>query len=283
MARLSILLILGLWCLERTNAFSTIGTSFPLLQISALSASTTSYGESQNIDSTHRIYQQRREFLTRSIATSSYVLLPFLVTQPAFADDDAKIDPSTDLPKITQKVYLDIKFGNARLTGGKPRKLVIGLFGDAMPKAVENFLTLCTNADGPSYNGATFYRALSGMSIQGGAIGSNTSGKTGTTAFDGGKPFAPDNFNILHSKAGLVSAVRGLDGDIDSRFFIQTENDAGWADDRYAAFGIVLDDYEEGGSGGMDLVRRISKVEVTRPKNTPKDPVMIVGCGVLEG
>ena len=73
--------------------------------------------------------------------------------------------------------------------------------------------------------------------------------------------------------------MRGVNGEIDSRFFIQTESDAGWADDRYAAFGIVL---EEDGSGGMDLVRRISKVDVKPPQNSPKDPVMIVGCGIDE-
>ena|SRR6056300_1677870 len=121
------------------------------------------------------------------------------------------------------------------------------------------------------------------MSIQGGAIGSNSSGKSGTSAFEGGKPFQPDNYNIRHTKAGLVSAVRTLNGDVDSRFFIQTEDDAGWADDRYAAFGIVLEEEgnESGGlGGGMDLVRRISKVDVKTPQNSPKDPVMIVGCGI---
>eukprot|EP01083_Nonionella_stella_P229944 813311_1 len=116
------------------------------------------------------------------------------------------------------------------------------------------------------------------MSIQGGGIGS-TNGKSGTSAFEGGKPFTPDNFEIRHTKAGLLSAVRSLDGEVDSRFFIQTENDAGWADGRYAAFGIVL---EEEGTDGMDLVRRISKVDVKAPQNNPKDPVMIVGCGLVE-
>mmetsp|Transcript_2489 Transcript_2489/g.3650 ORF Transcript_2489/g.3650 Transcript_2489/m.3650 type:complete len:116 (-) Transcript_2489:459-806(-) len=115
------------------------------------------------------------------------------------------------------------------------------------------------------------------MSIQGGAIG-NPSGKTGTSSFPSGKPFSPDNYKIRHTAQGLVSAVRTATGDIDSRFFVQTEGDAGWADDRYAAFGIVL---EEEGTGGMDLVRRISKVDVKAPQNSPKEPVLIVGCGVL--
>lgn len=76
-----------------------------------------------------------------------------------------------------------------------------------------------------------------------------------------------------------MSAVRAnANGDVDSRFFVQTEDDAGWADGRYAAFGIVLDD---GDDKGMDLVRRISRVEVKTPQNSPKEPITIVGCGVL--
>ena len=127
------------------------------------------------------------------------------------------------------------------------------------------------------------------MSIQGGAIGANNSGKSGISSFGDGKPFQPDNYNIKHTKEGLVSMVRTKDGSIDSRFFIQTEDDAGWADDRYAAFGIVLEEEDNGveekkgnaGGGGMDLVRRISNVDVKPPQNYPKDPVMIVGCGII--
>ena len=88
---------------------------------------------------------------------------------------------------------------------------------------------------------------------------------------------------MRHTKAGLVSAVRSnTNGDIDSRFFVQTEDDAGWADGRYAAFGIILDD-DGGMDKGMDIVRRISRVDVKAPQNSPKEPVTIVGCGVLMG
>ena len=74
----------------------------------------------------------------------------------------------------------------------------------------------------------------------------------------------------------VVSSVRSnTKGEIDSRFFVQTEDDAGWADGRYAAFGIVLDNND--GSKGMDLVRRISRVEVKMPQNSPKEPISIVG------
>ena len=62
-------------------------------------------------------------------------------------------------------------------------------------------------------------------------------------------------------------------GGADSRFFIQVDDNAGWADDRYAAFGQVLE--------GLDLVDALAKVPVQPPKNNPKQPVTIVGCGVL--
>jgi cyclophilin family peptidyl-prolyl cis-trans isomerase len=37
--------------------------------------------------------------------------------------------------------------------------------------------------------------------------------------------------------AGLVSMARGLDGTVDSRFFVTLPSDARWADGRYVAFG----------------------------------------------
>jgi cyclophilin family peptidyl-prolyl cis-trans isomerase len=63
---------------------------------------------------------------------------------------------------------------------------------------------------------------------------------------------------------------------------VQTKDDASWADRRYAMFGMVLDD-GNGGNRGMDLVRRISRVEVKTPQNSPKEPITIVGCRMLPG
>lgn len=210
----------------------------------------------------------RRSFTIASITVASASGSLVTNIKSALAEEGTIIDPSVSLPKVTSKVYLDVKLRQFNTA----KRLVIGLFGNVMPKTTANFLSLCTNSD-ISYAGTTFYRVISDMTIQGGAIGSS-SGKSSSSAI-----LQPDNYNIRHTKAGLVSAVRNKDGSIDSRFFIQTEDDAGWADDRYAAFGIVL---EEEGTAGMDLVKKISKVDVQAPQNSPKDPVTIVGCGVLE-
>lgn len=193
----------------------------------------------------------------RHVLQSSLASAVSLASGPAVA---AYIDP--DQPKVTKRCYLDVQIGDK-----ESDRLVIGLFGEALPRTVENFERLCSNN---SYAGTTFYRVLADYNIQGGAIG-DPSGKTGQSAF--GAPFEPDNYDIKHSKAGLVSAVRGVGGAVDSRFFINSEDDAGWADDRYAAFGIVQE--------GMDFIKKIEKVKVKSPANKPVEDVTIVKSGIV--
>ena len=110
---------------------------------------------------------RRREFILRSSVIASTSLLLDLDSASAASDsaeDDATyIDPSLRLPIITHRAYLDVEFGNK---GGRTR-LIIGLFGNDMPRTVNNFLALCSSGggggdgdgnDGPTYAGSTFYR-----------------------------------------------------------------------------------------------------------------------------
>lgn len=240
----------------------SVALLFHAIHVDAFSASMSLIG-SQNDSSTtpNSNLLDRRTAVTTAVVSAVSVLAGSPTKAVA-----SYIDPNTDPQKITKKVYLDVK-----ITGKRPAegRLVIGLFGGLMPRAVDNFVSLCNDN---KYAGTTFYRVISGVSIQGGNVGDIT-GKTGKSSLEGGKPFEPDNFNLKHTKSGLVSAVRSLDGAIDSRFFINVAEDAGWADDRYAAFGEVLE--------GMDLVRQIEKVDVQPPRNAPKEEVSIVACGVL--
>lgn len=197
----------------------------------------------------------RRVVIQSSFASTLAVL--GVGSRKSFA---ANIDPSE--ARITKRVFFDIAIKEKKLG-----RIVIGLYGEAMPKLTKNFEKLCEQN---LYAGTTFYRVIPNLTIQGGAIGDPT-GKTGKSAF--GLPFQPDNYEIKHTKARLVSAVRGIDGNVDSRFFISIAEDAGWADDRYAAFGIV----EE----GVSIVEEIQNVKVQPPKNMPKVPVEIIRCGVV--
>lgn len=203
----------------------------------------------------------RRSLLGSAVVTAATA--SFAQPKPAVA---AYLDPNTAPLAVTKRAYLDVQIGDAA-----PGRIVIGLYGEVLPKTVDNFVKL---AESNAYADTLFYRVISGRSIQGGAIGDPVRGRSGKSAFEGGEPFVPDSFNIQHTKAGLVSAVRTADGKADSRFFIQIgDDDGGWADDRYAAFGIVED--------GMDLVAKIEKLEVQPPQNGPKVPVKIVKSGVL--
>jgi peptidyl-prolyl cis-trans isomerase B (cyclophilin B) len=168
----------------------------------------------------------RRQAIRSSLLSVVLSSLPlFFSPEPAVA---AYIDPAATPPKITQRVYMDVLIGDKATA--QPQRIVMGLYGDDMPRTVDNFVALVKNN---GYAGTTFYRVLSEYTIQGGAIG-DTTGKTGQSSRTGGVPFEPDNFNIKHSVVGLVSMVRGLSGAVDSRFFIGCQDDGGWADDRYA-------------------------------------------------
>ena len=202
----------------------------------------------------------RRSLLGSAVVTAATA--SFAQPKPAVA---AYLDPNTASLAVTKRAYLDVQIGDAA-----PGRIVIGLYGEVCPKLTDNIATL---AESNAYADTLFYRVISDRSIQGGAIGDPVRGRSGKSGFEGGEPFVPDSFNIQHTKAGLVSAVRTADGKADSRFFIQIGDDGGWADDRYAAFGIVED--------GMDLVAKIEKVEVQPPQNGPKVPVKIVKSGVL--
>lgn len=152
----------------------------------------------------------RRAFVQTTLVTGFLIGRP-----PAHA---AYIDPIINPPEITKRVFIDVL-----INGRDEGRIEIGLFGELMPRTVDNFAKLF---ESNAYEGTNFYRVLSDISIQGGAIG-DPSGKTGQSAFDGGQPFEPDNFTLKHTKEGLLSAVRGLDGRIDSRFFINCNDNGG--------------------------------------------------------
>jgi peptidyl-prolyl cis-trans isomerase B (cyclophilin B) len=65
--------------------------------------------------------------------------------------------------KVTDQVYFDISIG------GKPTgRIVLGLFGDVVPKTVKNFLTIASEGiDGKTYANSTFHRVISRFIIQG--------------------------------------------------------------------------------------------------------------------
>eukprot|EP00879_Flechtneria_rotunda_P022301 GHRR01023530.1.p1 GENE.GHRR01023530.1~~GHRR01023530.1.p1 ORF type:complete len:180 (+),score=76.12 GHRR01023530.1:417-956(+) len=71
--------------------------------------------------------------------------------------------PTLDPLTITEKVQLNVS------VGGKPfGSLNIGLFGNAAPKTVANFVAICKGSKGSSYKYSKFHRVIKNFMIQGG-------------------------------------------------------------------------------------------------------------------
>jgi len=63
---------------------------------------------------------------------------------------------------VTQKVFFDIA-----IDGTDTGRIVIGVFGDAAPKTVKNFVTLAAGTNGYGYEGTVFHRVIKDFMIQG--------------------------------------------------------------------------------------------------------------------
>uniref|UniRef100_A0A7S2HCK1 PPIase cyclophilin-type domain-containing protein n=1 Tax=Helicotheca tamesis TaxID=374047 RepID=A0A7S2HCK1_9STRA len=95
--------------------------------------------------------------------------------------------------------------------------------------------------------------------------------------------FADESKVISHSSPGIVTMLSPSVHSNDSRFLIQTVEDAPHLDGRYVAFGRVVgvSDDNHGSGGGMDfLMKHVIKGVFTK-RGRPTADVKIVGCGVL--
>eukprot|EP00434_Breviolum_minutum_P015386 symbB.v1.2.013557.t4/scaffold952.1/size217748/15 len=190
---------------------------------------------------------------------------------------DGEANQPQSIKEKRPKIFLEVELHKRQLG-----RVVLELFGDVVPKTVENFRCLCTGERGISavsgkplsFKGSRFHKIIPGKTIQGGDI-TKGDGSGGDSIYnqDGDGTFASENFKLKHDRPGLVSMAhkRGEEGKNCSQFFFTSKAEPK-LDGKHVVFGRVIE--------GID---KLSKLESMGTKGgTPLFEAVISDCGELE-
>jgi len=175
-------------------------------------------------------YKEYAREVTRSTIALSTLIAAFGLQKvsPVAASEEG-----SQAEAITDKAFFDISIG-----GKDEGRIVIGLFGNAVPITTKNFLSIAKGFTKPNgqvltYTGSPFHRIIPGFMSQGGDI-TQGNGYGGESIF--GRKFKDESLKLSHRARGYISMANSGADTNGSQFFI-CDQPLTFLDGKHVVFG----------------------------------------------